>query len=157
MTQDASIAALERDIEDLHRLGYQQRLRRTIGAYTSFALGFSMISITTAIFTVFSDPFNRVGGVAVWLWFPVTAGVLAITFVYAHLSARLPITGYAYQWSSRLVNRDFGWFTGWSALLAFVAGTAGIAVAIGTVFGPILFTDPSHRTIQLFASIRRMT
>jgi amino acid transporter len=152
MTQDASIAALERDIEDLHRLGYQQRLRRTIGAYTSFALGFSMISITTAIFTVFSDPFNRVGGVAVWLWFPVTVGVLAITFVYAHLSARLPITGYAYQWSSRLVNRDFGWFTGWSALLAFVAGTAGIAVAIGTVFGPILFTDPSHRTIQLFAA-----
>lgn len=147
-----STTALEEDVRDLQRLGYQQRLRRTIGAYTSFAVGFSMVSITTAIFTLFSDPFGRIGGVAIWLWIPVTIGVMAITLVYAHLSARLPVTGYAYQWSSRLESRDYGWFTGWMALLAFVAGTAGIAVAIGSVFGPIFIHDPSHRQIQLFAA-----
>jgi amino acid transporter len=153
MNDRAGINEIERDIEDLHRLGYQQKLRRTIGAYTSFAVGFAMVSITTAIFTVFSDPFNRVGGAAMWLWVPVTIGILAITLVYCHLSARLPVTGYAYQWSGRLVNRDFGWFTGWMALLAFTAGTAGIAVAIGSVFGPIFIDDPSRRQIQLLAAV----
>jgi amino acid transporter len=153
MTHDTSMNEIERDIEDLHGLGYQQKLRRTIGAYTSFAVGFAMISITTAIFTVFSDPFTKAGGVAIWLWVPVTVGILAITLVYCHLAARLPVTGYAYQWSSRLVNRHYGWFTGWTAMLAFTAGAAGIAVAIGTVFGPIIFDDPSRGQIQLFASV----
>ena len=38
---------IDRDAFDLQHFGYQQKLRRTIGAYASFALGFSMISITT--------------------------------------------------------------------------------------------------------------
>src|SRR5207253_3024567 len=80
-------------------------------------------------------------------------GIVAITLVYCHLSARLPVTGYAYQWSGRLVNRDYGWFTGWMALLAFTAGTAGIAVAIGSVFGPIFIHDPSRRQVQLLAAV----
>src|SRR5436309_6967451 len=94
---------VEQDIQDLHTLGYKQSLRRTIGSFTSFALGFAMTSITAAIFTVFSSPFDNVGGAAIWLWWPVLLGVLAITLVYGHLSARLPLTGYAYQWSARLV------------------------------------------------------
>jgi amino acid transporter len=92
---------VERDIADLHSLGYKQTLRRTIGSFTSFSLGFAMVSITAAIFTAFAPPFTNVGGAAIWLWGPILVGVMAITLVYAHLSARLPLTGYAYQWSSR--------------------------------------------------------
>lgn len=43
---------IHHDINDLHQFGYKQNLRRTMGAYTSFALGFSMITITTTIFTL---------------------------------------------------------------------------------------------------------
>src|SRR5579863_10647263 len=108
---------ITQDIQDLHSLGYPQKLRRTIGAYTSFALGFSMITITTTIFTLFANPFQTIGGIGIWLWIPVTLGILAITAVYGHLAARLPVTGYAYQWSSRIVNPEYGWFSGWHALL----------------------------------------
>jgi amino acid transporter len=131
------------DIKDLHALGYRQSLRRTIGSFTSFALGFAMVSITCAIFTMFSSPFNLVGGVAIWLFWPVLIGVLTITLVYGHLAARFPLTGYAYQWSARLVNGHFGWFTGWMAMLAFTSGTASMAVAVGQIFGPYVWHNPS--------------
>src|SRR5436189_65682 len=86
-------ASRERDTWDLQPLGHKQTLRRTLGSFTSFALGFAMTSITAAIFTVFSSPFDNVGGAAIWLWWPVLIGVLFITLVYGHLSARLPLTG----------------------------------------------------------------
>jgi amino acid transporter len=146
-------AQVEQDIRDLHTLGYKQTLRRTIGSFTSFSLGFAMTSITAAIFTVFSSPFDNVGGAAIWLWFPVLLGVLAITLVYGHLSARLPLTGYAYQWSARLVNGHYGWFTGWAAMLAFTAGTAGLSIAMGSVFAPYIWDDPSRGQIQLFGVV----
>src|ERR1700751_1144844 len=144
---------ISQDIQDLHKLGYQQTLRRTIGAYTSFALGFSMITITTTIFTLFAQPFQTIGGVAIWLWIPVTLGMLTITAVYGHLSARLPGTGYASQWSSRIVNREYGWFSGWTALLSFFVGTASIAVAMASVFAPEVWSVPTHGDIALFAAI----
>jgi amino acid transporter len=144
---------MDRDAEDLQRLGYTQKLNRTIGAYTSFALGFSMITITTTIFSLFGDPFAKIGGSAIWLWLPVTAGVLLITLVYAHLAARLPVTGYAYQWSSRLVSPHYGWFTGWTALLSFLAGTASIAVAMATIFAGEIWDNPTTGNVQAFAAV----
>lgn len=68
--------------------------------------------------------------------------------VYAHLAGRMPITGYAYQWSSRLVGSNFGWFTGWIALVSFLAGTSATSAAIGTVFAPEIWENPTTRQIQ---------
>jgi len=144
---------VERDIQDLHTLGYKQSLRRTIGAFTSFALGFAMVSITAAIFTVFSSPFDNVGGAATWLWFPTLIGVGALLLVYAHLAARMPLTGYAYQWSSRLVNGHYGWFTGWAGVLAFTAGTAGVSIGMASVFAPYLWDNPTRGQLQLFGIV----
>ena len=144
---------VESDIKDLHAFGYRQTLRRTIGSFTSFALGFAMVSITAAVFTVFSAPFDNVGGAAVWLWFPIMFGVLAIVFVYAHLGARIPLPGYAYQWAARLVNGHYGWFTGWTAMLAFTAGTAGLSIAMGSVFAPYVWDNPTRGQIQLFGVV----
>jgi len=146
-------AEITQDIQDLHQFGYRQTLRRTIGAYASFALGFSMITITTTIFTLFANPFQTIGGAGIWLWIPVMMGVLAITAVYAHLAARLPVTGYAYQWSSRIVSREYGWFNGWTALLSFFVGTASIAVSMGSVFAPEIWQEPTHAQIAGFAAV----
>lgn len=137
----------------VEQFGYTQQLHRTMGGYTSFALAFSMITITTTVFTLFAQPFQTVGGAAIWLWLPVTVGILIITAVYGHLAARLPVTGYAYQWSSRIVSPHFGWFTGWNAMLATWVGSAGIATALGTVFAPDFWPNPSHANIILLASI----
>src|ERR1700745_909109 len=118
------------DVGDLHQCGYPQSLRRTLGPYGSFAIAFSMISITTAIFFLLPSLFGTAGAAGIWLWIPCAAGVFLIVLVYAHLGARIPITGFAYQWNSRLINPHYGWVTCYTALLAFIAGTAGNAGAL---------------------------
>jgi amino acid transporter len=142
-----------KDSADLASFGYPQKLNRAFGSYSSFALAFSMITITTTVFTLFSAPFQQMGGDGIWLWVPVTLGVLPMVLVYAHLSARLPVTGYAYQWSSRLVNRDWGSLVGWAALCSFFVGTASIALAMGSVFASQIWASPTQHDIQLVAGL----
>ncbi|MFE4667567.1 amino acid permease [Streptomyces sp. NPDC056716] len=144
---DAAPAA-DTDSSELSELGYQQQLRRGIGSFTSFALAFSMVSINTGIVTLFADPFSRVGGAAILLWLVVIPLVFTLVLVYAHLAGRIPLTGYAYQWSSRLIGPHFGWFTGWIALMSFVAGTAATAAAVGSVFAPEIWDSPSRGQVQ---------
>ncbi len=146
MTTIGSIA--RGDETDLASMGYAQKLHRTMGPFTSFCLAFSMVSINTGVVTLFADPFNRVGGFGVLLWFLVIPFVSCIVLVYSHLSARIPVTGYAYQWSSRLVNKSYGWFTGWIAMISFMAGTAGTASAIGSVFAPEIWANPTQGQVQ---------
>src|SRR5258708_6671640 len=148
----SAVAAID-DVSDLHEFGYNQKLRRALGPYGSFAIAFSMISITTAIFYLFPGIFQTVGGVGIWLWIPCGAGLFLVVLVYAHLSARMPITGFAYQWTSRLTNMHYGWFTGWTGLLAFFAGTASIAAALATVFAPDIWANPTHADIVIFATV----
>ena len=150
---DSSLAELDRDAQDLERLGYPQALRRTMGLFTSFALAFSMVGIAGGVFSLFSSVFLTVGGIGIWLWLLVLGGIMTIVLVYSHLAARLPITGYAYQWSSRLVNRHYGWFSGWNALVSFFIGTASLAVAIATVFAPDVWKVPTKADLVLFATV----
>ena len=141
------------DSTDLNQFGYLQSLRRTLGPYGSFAIAFSMVSITTAIFFLLPSLFGTAGAVGVWLWIPCAAGVFLIVLVYSHLAARIPITGFAYQWNSRLINPHYGWFSGYTALLAFIAGTAATAVALATVFASDIWASPTHGDIVLLATI----
>ena len=141
------------DINDLHQFGYRQSLHRTLRPYGSFAIAFSMVSITTAIFFLLPSLFGTAGAAGVWLWLPCAAGVFMIVLVYSHLAARIPITGFAYQWNSRLINPHYGWFSGYTALLAFIAGTAATAVALASVFAGDIWKTPTHGDIVLFATI----
>src|SRR5260370_41805157 len=85
------------DVGDLHQFGYVQSLLRTLGPYRSFAIAFSMISITTAIFFLLPSLFGTAGAAGVWLWIPCAGGVFLSVMVYSHLAARIPITGFAYH------------------------------------------------------------
>src|ERR1700735_3897234 len=111
------------DVGDLHQFGYAQSLRRTLGPYGSVEIGFTLL--------IRSD---TAGAPGFCLWIPCAAGFFLIVLVYAHLAARIPITGFAFQWNSRLINPHYGWFTGYTALLAFMGGPGGPAVALATVF-----------------------
>lgn len=137
----------------LSAFGYKEELSRTMGGFSSFALAFSMISVTTTVFTLFAQPFQTIGGIAIWLWLPVIGGVVLLAAVYGHLAVRLPITGYAYHWASRLVNPSYGWFTGWNALLCQFVGSAGIAVALASVFAPDFWDAPTHANIIMLSGI----
>ena len=143
----------QQDDSELGNFGYAQRLNRTMGFVTSLCMSVSMASVTTGIFTLFGNPFTQTGGVGIWLWLPALAAALLIAAVYGDLAARIPITGYAYQWSSRLVNTHVGWFTGWFALCAFFAGTASIGVAFATVFTSQVFAHPTQGDVQIVGAV----
>jgi hypothetical protein len=51
----------EQDANEVARFGYQQELRRSLGAFSSFALAFSLTSISTGIFANFRHGFQQVG------------------------------------------------------------------------------------------------
>ena len=50
------------EVNLLHRLGYRQMLRRSMGLYSSFSLGFAAIAITVTVFTLFGQPFQTARG-----------------------------------------------------------------------------------------------
>jgi len=102
--------------------GYKQQLNRSIGHFTSFCISFSIISATSAVFTSFGYGITTGGPAFAW-FMPIAMIVGAIwCLIIADMSTQMPIAGYAYQWSSRLVNRHFGWFTGWIAMVGWLAG-----------------------------------
>jgi amino acid transporter len=154
---DAAVSSREerlasRDDDDVRALGYAPKLHRVMGGYTSFSLGFAVVSITTGIFTAFSTGLVNLGGVSIWIWLPVIPSITLIALVFAHVSARIPLSGYAYQWSSRLGNVHLGWFTGWAAFLTFTAGTAAVATTFATVFAPEFWSHPTYRDVQMLTA-----
>ncbi len=42
----------------LHRFGYRQEFRRELKRFASFAVGFSVISVTTGVFTLYGSVLN---------------------------------------------------------------------------------------------------
>jgi amino acid transporter len=126
-------SADDRDAAELATFGYGQQLRRSMGAFSSFAISFSLISIITGIFANFTFGYRQVGPSIVWSWCLVAAGQLLIALVLADLASRMPLAGYGYQWSSRLVNAHYGYFVGWLLLMQFLTGFPGVCHALATV------------------------
>jgi amino acid transporter len=97
----------------LHRFGYRQEFRRELKRFASFAVGFSVISVTTGVFTLYGSVLNWGGPWGVWTWPIVVLGQVVVALVYSALAARIPLAGYSYQWASRLANPMVGWLIGW--------------------------------------------
>lgn len=126
------------DSELLAQLGYQQHLKRSIGKFTSFCIAFSIISATTAVFTTFGYGLTT-GGPAFFWTYPIAIVVLGFwVLIVADLATKIPISGYAYQWSSRLIGRGYGWFTGWFAIIGWIAGMTGVTFALAGYFGDLI-------------------
>ena len=90
--------------------GYRQELNRTMGRFSSFAISFSLISVLTGIFANFNFGYQAAGSWVVFTWLLVVCGQYLIARVMARLAVRFPISGYGYQWTTRLINPHFGYF-----------------------------------------------
>src|SRR5215472_672929 len=135
-----TVAAGTRDAaeEIVVRAGYQPELRRSLRFFSMFAIAFSIISITTGIFLNYGFGLSYWGPASIWTWPIVGVGNLMIALVVAELGTRIPLAGYAYQWSARLVNSTYGWFVGFAGLLYMSVG--GGAIMLG-VASPLLLSE----------------
>jgi amino acid transporter len=133
----------QQDSRDLEQFGYRQQLERSLGTFSSFAIAFSLISINTGIFANFGHGYRHVGPAVLWSWLVVLGGQVLVALVMARLAVRLPLAGYGYQWTARLVNPHFGFLAGWLLLLQFMTGFPAVCSALSDSLSAVLFPGGS--------------
>ena len=129
---------IKKETNNMQQYHYKQELKRSLRFFSSFAVAFSFMSITTGIFTNFGFVLNNAGPAGIWTWPIVLAGHLLVALVIAELAGRMPLSGYSYQWVTRLANQGLGWFSGWLGFCFFVivipAVDFGLAPLIADLF-----------------------
>jgi len=118
------------DNNDLARFGYRQELKRSIGSFSSFAAGFSYISILTGLFQMFHLGYGIAGPAFFWTWPVVLTGQLLVALCFAELASRYPLSGGVYQWAKFTGNPFLGWMTGWIYLACLITTIAAVAMAL---------------------------
>ena len=127
------------DDAQLDRYGYRQQFVRSLRNFESFAVAFSFISITTGIFTTFAFALTTGGPRSIWTWLIVVAGQALVALVYGALAARVPLSGYSYQWASRLANVHVGWWLGWMSFAFLTIVTVSVDYGLVQVaFQPLI-------------------
>ena len=102
------MSRVDDDSRDLAQLGYRQELHRSLGSFSSFAAGFSYISILTGMFQTSYVGFLFAGPAFIWAWPFVFAGQMMVALQFAELSAHYPIAGSVYQWAKKVSPRGLG-------------------------------------------------
>jgi len=156
MTDTASPVTPAAPVDDedarLAKFGYTQRLDRSVGRLASFAIGFATISATTAVFTGFGAGYFTAGAPFVWTLLLAGAVFVVWTFIAADLTAKIPLAGYAYQWTSRIHGSILAWFTGVMALAGWVCGMTGVGFILSGYLGS-LFGWNMSQTAQILVAI----
>jgi amino acid transporter len=145
-----------RDDQLLWRFGYRQQFRRTLRPFESFAVVFSFISITMALFTTFGYVLGVAGPRGIWVWPIAVVGQGMVALIYAALAARIPLAGSSYQWAARLVNPTVGWWLGWLSFASLAVLTLGADYAfVQLAFQPMLGIEYTAlgAAVQTFAVI----
>jgi urea carboxylase system permease len=117
------------DSHHLAQFGYRQELHRTLGSFSSFAAGYSYISILTGMFQTSFLGFLFAGPAFAWAWLFVMAGQFMVALQFAELSAHYPLAGSVYQWSKNLASKAWSWNTGWMYLCAQIITVPAVALA----------------------------
>ncbi len=117
------------DSGELAGFGYKQELDRSLGSFSSFAAGFSYISILTGVFELFGFGFNNAGPAVWWSWLVVFGGQMCVALCFAELAGQFPLAGSVYQWSKRIGDDFTSWMTGWILIIGSIVTVAAVAVA----------------------------
>jgi len=117
------------DSRELAGFGYKQELDRSLGFFSSFAAGFSYISILTGVFELFGFGFANAGPAVWWSWLVVFAGQMSVALCFAEMAGQFPLAGSVYQWSKRIGTDFVSWMTGWILIIGSIVTVAAVAVA----------------------------
>jgi amino acid transporter len=112
--------------------GYEPELKRSLSGFQMFAIAFASVSVIMGIFATYDDLLRFSGPVGIWLFPIIGVGQLLVALVYAQFAARLPLSGGAYAWASRLASPKVGWVFGWMAFLNAVTSPVAIDNALAT-------------------------
>ena len=141
-------APLDRDAEELRKLGYAQQLLRDMGGFANFALSFSIISILTGAITLYGYGLKMGGPLEMAVGWPlVSLLTLPVAASLAQLASSYPTAGALYHWASILGGRGAGFFTAWLNCIGQFAITAGIDYGLAQFVAAVLGTPQDHARI----------
>jgi urea carboxylase system permease len=121
------------DVDELAKFGYKQELDRSLGLFSSFAAGFSYISIMTGVFELFFFGFFSGGPAFIWTWPAVFAGQFLVALCFAELAGQYPLAGSVYQWAKQIARPFTAFFGGWILSVGAIVTLAAVAVAYQVV------------------------
>lgn len=124
---------------ETEQLGYKPELPRTFKFFTSFAIGFSFISVTAGVFGSFGLGLSLAGGFATFGWLICAVGQTLVALVFGMLATRLPVAGSSYQWVSRMVGSTAGWLQGWAFLTFVNISLLAVNYTLASSVAPALF------------------
>ena len=125
------------DTDELAKFGYKQELDRSLGLFSSFAAGFSYISIMTGVFELFFFGFGTGGPAFIWTWPAVFIGQMLVALCFAELAGQYPLAGSVYQWSKQIARPFTSFFGGWILTVGSIVTLAAVAVAYQVVLPQI--------------------
>src|SRR4051812_49448351 len=102
-------AAQRGDSDELAQFGYKQELDRSLGSFSSFAAGFSYISILTGVFQLFGFAFLSAGPAFWGAWPIVFIGQFLVALCFAELSRPYPPPGLGLQWFQQTASAFTSW------------------------------------------------
>lgn len=157
MSHEPESAAVDADIEALHKMGYGQELLRRMGGFSNYAIALSIICILAGGITSFHLGFSAVGGPAIGIGWLVSSLIsLCFALTMGQLASAHPVAGGVYHWASILGGRGWGWATAWFNLLGMITVLAAIDVGVFQFaygsFGPYFSLptfDPNNFQHQL--------
>ncbi len=118
------------DIADLAAFGYQPELGRSLGRFSSFAAGFSYLSILTGTTQTFFLGYGLGGPAFFWTWPLVFLGQFTVALCFAELATHYPLAGGVYQWSKHTTGGRLGWLAGWIFLGCLIVSLVAVTLAL---------------------------
>src|SRR6201996_1411844 len=127
-TVESPTHSASNDSSELAGFGYKQELDRSLGSFSSFAAGFSYISILTGVTALFATGYLYAGPGVWWTWPVVVGGQILVALCFMEMAGQYPIAGSVYQWSKQISSGFTSWMTGWIYIVGAIVTIAAVAV-----------------------------
>ena len=137
------------DVKILEAFNYKQELKRSLKLFSSFAVAFSFISITTGIFTNYKFVIQTGGPAGIWSWGITVVGQLLVALIFAELAGIIPVSGYSYQWMKRLSTPFVSWITGWISFCFLILVIPAVDWGLAPVLAGLLNIPISDQNIMI--------
>ena len=137
------------DVKILEAFNYRQELKRSLKLFSSFAVAFSFISITTGIFTNYKFVIQTGGPAGIWSWGITVVGQLLVALIFAELAGIIPVSGYSYQWMKRLSTPFVSWITGWISFCFLILVIPAVDWGLAPVLAGLLNIPISDQNIMI--------
>jgi amino acid transporter len=130
----------DEDTKVLHSMGYAQELSRRMGAFSNFAISFSIICILAGGITSYPLAMATGGGFQATIgWIIGGLFAVVVSLSLGQIASAYPTAGGLYHWSSILGGRGWGWATAWINLLGLIFVVASVNVGVFLLFRDLVW------------------